>query len=297
MEDYDYGEEPVNPQKSIRGYQIIIIVLAIILAALSFIYYNQMSQQRQEFTAERDTLTNRFAALMGEYQNVRTENDTIAYHLGIEREKADSLMQSLVNERRLSVSKIRQYEKELGTLRTVMRNYVHQIDSLNTLNKTLIQENVGIRQQIATERVRADMAEEKASELTTKIRQGALVRARDIGLKALSNNDREVSRAARAARLRADFVLSANDLANPGERAVYVRIIGPDGYLMANAANAVFSFEGEGRSYSAMREIDYQNNDIGVSLYYNGTGITGGTYKVEVYMDGYLCGSSEVLLR
>ncbi len=46
-----------------------------------------------------------------------------------------------------------------------------------------------------------------------------------------------------------------------------------------------------------MREIDYQNKDLEVGLYYNGAGITGGTYRVEVYMDGYQIGSAEAYLK
>ena len=94
-----------------------------------------------------------------------------------------------------------------------------------------------------------------------------------------------------------DFVLSSNELATPGERNVYARIIGPDGYILANAANAVFEYEGDMISYSATRQIDYQNQDLGVSLYYNGGGITAGKYVVSIYMDGYLIGSTETLLR
>lgn len=56
--------------------------------------------------------------------------------MGIERQRADSLMQRLKQERSWSLAKIKQYEKEVGTLRTIMRGYLHQIDSLNTLNKS-----------------------------------------------------------------------------------------------------------------------------------------------------------------
>jgi hypothetical protein len=300
MADYnydDYGHEDEQPRKATKGYQIIIIVLAVILAGLSFIYFRQMRSLKEEYAIERDTLTNQITKLMGEYENIKTENDTIAYHLDMERDKVDSLMQSLTKEKTLNRQKIRQYEKELGTLRSVMRTYVHQIDSLNTLNKNLIAENVEYRKQVTTQRQRAEIAEEKADELSVKVRKGAVVRARDITLKALSKNDREVSRASRAVRLRVDLTLAANELAAPGERTLFVRIVGPDGYVMANADNAAFDFEGETKVFSARRDIDYQNQDLGVSLYYNGSGITGGKYAIEVYMDGYLIGSTELQLR
>ncbi|MCD8072399.1 MAG: hypothetical protein LUE10_04355 [Alistipes sp.] len=301
MDNYDYGNDPdygaTSPNKSIKGYQIIIVVLAVILGVLSFLYYNQMNTLKKEYAIERDTLTNRLSNLMLEYRDLRTENDTISHYLDVERERADSLMESLTRERNLSRAKIRQYEKELGTLRTVMQGYVQQIDSLNTVNKRLIAENVDYRQQVTSQRLRADMAEEMADELSAKIRRGAVIRVRGISLVALSGNDREVSRANRAARLRVDVTLTGNELSEPGGRAIYVRITGPDGYVMANSTGAMFEFEGEYRTYSAMREVDYQNEDLPVSIFYNGTGITSGVYSVEVYIDGYLSGSSEVVLR
>ena len=48
----------------------------------------------------------------------------------------------------------------------------------------------------------------------------------------------------------------------PGNKAVYVRITAPDGYVLTTEAMPTFEFEGERLSYSAMREVDYQNQDL-----------------------------------
>ena len=290
-------EEQQSVNKSIKGYKVIIIILAIILAALSYLYFQQVNQLKTEYQVERDTLNNRIENLMDDYDNIIAINDTITQSLAVERGKADSLMLRLNRERNLNRQKVREYEKELGTLREVMRGFVKQIDSLNRLNTSLISENVEIRRQASEERLRADMAEEKADELGTKIRRGAVIRARDINLLPVSSSDKVTTRASAAARLRVDFVLSANELSRPGERYVYVRITGPDGYIMSVDAGNVFSFEGDKITYSAARQVDYQNQDLSVSLYYNGSGITSGKYKVDIYMDGYRIGSGEVILR
>ena len=214
-----------------------------------------------------------------------------------ERQKADSLLQTLQKERRLSYAKIREYEKKMTYMREVMTGYIRQIDSLNTINKKLVSENSSIRKKILDYRLRAESAEEKSQELSTKVRQGSVIRARDIRLVALSKSDREVSRANRAERLRVDLVLVGNELSTPGERNVYTQIIGPDGYPLVNGSNALFDFEGSSITYSAMRSVDYQNNDLNVSLFYNGPGITSGKYQVKIYTDGHMIGSSEISLR
>ena len=97
---------------------------------------------------------------------------------------------------------------------------------------------------------------------------------------------------------RQEFTLAGNDLAEPGERTVYVRITSPDGYVQSNASAATFEFEGERLTYTASRDVDYQNEDLAVGVYYNdGAGFTAGTYRVEVYADGRLAGQSDIVLR
>ncbi|MFI3331049.1 MAG: hypothetical protein R3Y38_04525 [Rikenellaceae bacterium] len=291
------NKQPSSSTKAVKGYKMVVIFMTILLALVSFMYLRQVNQIKAEFAIERDTLTNRMSALMHDFQDLETENTDISLKLDVQRHRADSIMQQLSKERSLSRSKIRQYEKELGTLRSVMRGFVAQIDSLNTLNLQLIEQNITYRKQVTTESLRADKAEEKAGELSVKIRQGAVIKARNIAIMPLSTNDKEVTRASRAARLRVDFVLSANELTAPGERMVYAQITGPDGYIMAKDAADVFDFEGDKLTFSAAREVDYQNQDLPVGLYYNGAGIVGGKYRVDIYIDGYKIGTSELVLK
>lgn len=161
----------------------------------------------------------------------------------------------------------------------------------------LINENVTYRKEISSAKLRAEMAEEKAAELDNKVRVGAVIRARDIRLSALNANSKPVSRIKNAARLRVDFVLTANELATPGAKTVYVRITSPDGYVLTTEAMPTFDFEGERLSYSAMREVDYQNQDLEVGIYYNSTGFAAGAYTVQLFCDGRLIGTSQIAMR
>ncbi|MFI3265563.1 MAG: hypothetical protein R3Y15_00235 [Rikenellaceae bacterium] len=295
--DDDYNDDYDGSGRNVKILKILVAVLAIVLVAITVVYFSQVKQIRSEFAIERDTLTNQINNLLIDYDNLTTENDSISRNLLTEREKADSLLTQLKNERSLSYSKMQRYEKELGTLRTVMRNYVHQIDSLNQLNQKLSQENVTIRKQVSTERLRADKAEELTQELNNKLKIGSVVRARDIELVALTSRDKEVDRASRAARLRADFVLSSNDLTEPGAREVYVRITAPDGFVLANSSGAMLDFEGSMITYTANREVDYQNKDLSVSIFYTGAEFSAGKYKINIYMDGRMIGENEFALK
>jgi uncharacterized coiled-coil DUF342 family protein len=257
----------------------------------------QLRDSRAILTEQRDTLVSRLSTMMTDFEGLQTENDTINVQLTAERQRADSLMDRMKQERTWSANKIRDYQKELGTLRLAMQGYVRQIDSLNTLVQHVSQENVAIRREINTERLRADMAEERASELDVKVRRGAMILARNIRLTATNQRGNEVSRAGRAAGLQTGLVLTANELASPGEREVFVRILDRNGYVLANSANATIEIDGERLSYSASRVVEYDNKDLDVTIYYSGGNIVEGKYTVLVYMDGAQIGSTEVSLK
>lgn len=296
-EGYDYErEENEAVKKSLKGYRVVIILLAIILAGLSVLYFNLNRQQQLDYEllqADRDTIQNNLTSLIKEYDNLKYQNDTIAAQLA----KANEMVEQLKRERRFNYNKMREYQKEVGTLRAVMKSYLRQIDSLNTINKKVSAENVSLRKEISTANLRADVAEERASELQNRVAQGSVLRARDIVLVALNSNDKIISRVKNAYALRADFTVSANELAKTGNRDIYLCLTSPDGYLLSTDSMPTFTYQGAKKGYSASREVDYQNEDVDVSIYYIGGGFIPGTYKVELYMDGNLIGSSEVALK
>lgn len=296
-EGYDYErEENEAVKKSLRGYRVIIIILAIILAGLSVLYFNLNRQQQMDYEllkADRDTIQNNLTSLINEYDSLKYQNDTIAAQLV----KANEMVEQLKRERRWNYNKIRAYQKEVGTLRSVMKNYLRQIDSLNTINKKVSAENVTLRKEISTANLRADVAEERASELQNKVQQGSVLRARDITLVALNSNDKIISRIKNATTLRVDFTVGANELAATGNRPIYLCVVSPDGYLLSTDAMPTFEYQGRKKGYSASREVDYQNEDVDVSIYYKGSGFIPGTYKIELYMSGNLIGSSEIAMR
>ena len=280
-DDYDQSEADAAVKKSIRGYRVVIVLLAVILAGISALYFNINRQQQRDYEllrVDRDSIQSDLSHLITEYDSLKFTNDTIAAKLV----EANEMMEQLKRERRWNYAKIKEYEKEVGTLRSVMRNYLKQIDSLNNLNKKLVAENVTYRKEISTARLRADVAEEKASELENRVRQGAVLRARDITMVALNARDNVVSRIKNAVTLRVDFAISSNELAAPGNRKVYMCIKSPDGYLLTSESMPTFEYQGMNVGYSAVREVDYQNEDVDVSIYYRGSGFTEGQYTIEI---------------
>ncbi len=300
-DNYDYGyepQQPLNENNRSKGLTIILAVLLVVIAGLAVWLIMQgsslaQSEEELQYAKEQQTLlTQDFQRLTNDLDSLSGSNEELQFSVMQQRFVADSLMTRLRSERNISANKIRAYERELNTLRSTMKAFVHQIDSLNQINRKLTGENLTYRKEISNLRVAAEAATETASELNAKIKRGAVIRAREITLRALNKRDKEVTRARTAQKLVTSFVLGANELATPGVRTVYVRLISPDGFDLVQSENSLFEYDGSMTPYAAARgDIEYNGEDLAVSVFYesdSNTKLTEGQYTVYVYMDGHL---------
>ena len=134
---------------SLKKIMYALIAVAVLLAgALAYIWY-QKSSLVKDLTLEKEELTAQMIDLQNDYASLSSDYDTINSQLDSSHEEVSQLIERIKKTEATNRSKIRQYEKELGTLRSIMRNYIVQIDSLNTLNKKLTADAAAARREAA----------------------------------------------------------------------------------------------------------------------------------------------------
>lgn len=298
----DLEVEIERNERSIKGLKTMLLIAAILLLpaayfSISYIVkyrsikedYAIVESARQLFEEQNALLQKDAESLVHELEELKDRNDTMM----IKYQEAVTMLEQLQKERTYNYNQLAKYKKEVETLRGVMKGYLRQIDSLNTINSNLQAENVAYKKEITTAQLRADVAEERADELGTKVRIGSVIRTSAVRIVALNDNSKEVRRIKQAARLRVDFELTANELAEPGEKSIYICITAPDGYVLSSEDMILFMYEGEEMMASAVRKVDYENQSVPVSIYYDGTHFEKGTYRVDIYIDGRHSGSQE----
>lgn len=284
-------------KKSFSGYKIGVIILAVAIVVVSVLFFMRTKNLKQESTqlsAEREAIRTELTATMNDLNAIKTDNVQLSDSLNMQRHRADSLLARLDSERKMNSQTIAQYKKELGTLRTIMQRYVQQIDELNKANAKLTEENLEYRSQIVRTQERAEKAEERAREQGAIIRTAEILKASNIYLAPIRNNDREIARMKRAQKLRIDFTLNANNLAKAGQKTIYARIIDPSGYPLSASQENIFEFNGKMIPYTASRVIDYANKDLNVSIYYPVEGLEAGVYTVEIFVENDFAGAREI---
>lgn len=287
--------------KAVAFLAALIVVLGFVLLVLGWLYYAEKQDSKEiqhQLNAEKDSIALNLQEIMFEYQVLETDNATIKAKLEEEQERAEKLYQELRQVRSVSYAKIKEYQRELGTLRAIMRDMVKEIDSLNTLNQQLIAENIKVRQEFTMQQRTVQTLEQRTEELSTTVAKGSVVRARDINPTTINRRGREVSRARNVEKIQTCFILSENTIAKPGRRDVFIRILGPDGFILAKSNTDLFEFEGERIVFSAKREVDYQNDDIEMCIFYDNNGeLIAGKYTVTLFMDGYMIGSADFTMK
>ena len=123
--------------KSLKTVMYVLAGVAVLLAVALIFIWSQKSSLIRELEVEKQDLTAQMENLQNDYASLSSDYDSINSQLDTSRAEVANLLERIKKTDATNRAKMRQYEKELGTLRSIMRNYIVQIDSLNTLNHKL----------------------------------------------------------------------------------------------------------------------------------------------------------------
>ena len=265
-----------------KNFKTIIYVLggvAILLVGVLIYVWVDRNNLINDLTVDKETLTVEMQQLQEDYSNLSTTNDTLSSELAKEKEKVAQLIERVKKTEANNKYQLRKYEKELGTLRSIMRGYIKQIDSLNTLNNNLRKETAEARKEAKESRKRYDNLKSTTEDLSKQVEKGSVIKGRGVTLKTCLN-------------------LVENSIAKSGLMEVYIRIKGPDGILLTSGSQNIFKFNGEELIYSASREVDYQGEEVEVCVYFTpAEKLAKGVYTVDAYTTQGKLGSADLLLK
>ena len=134
--------------------------------------------------------------------------------------------------------------------------------------------------------------------LSGQVAAGSVVKARGLHLEAYHGSDRVTDRSSRVTYFVATLSLVANEIAEHGPIRVYVRVKDPNGIILLNSSSTDFTSGGETMTASASREVDYEGQDVEMSIYIKDMSELGkGIYTAEAYTEKSFLGRCELMLR
>jgi len=288
----------VNALYGVLGLLLVLLAVAVYMLLDTRKNLNlvsdDLSEKTEFFRMEKDSLERELRNIYYRYDTLETNSLELQAEMKLQQDKIDKLI-SLQAE---DAYKIRMYRKEMETLRSVLRSYIVQIDSLNMQNQELLAQNKQLRNtelRLTTEKEQLQQDKiqlEEIKDLATTLQ------ASQINLVLLNKRDKESSRVRTADKVRIDFVLRANKVTPAGEKRIYLRIIRPDQVTLGSPDLEMVSFNGEQLPASASRVVNYENEDLPVSIFWTNDGeIVPGEHTVELYSEGKQIGQASFVLK
>jgi nitrogen fixation-related uncharacterized protein len=315
---------PEIPKKSNGAFIAIILLLLLALGTMAYLWSSKNSQlndcanETAMLKADMDgmnqmmegyvgnmsnDLRKDFQSMLETYDALIEKDKSKADSLNLQKDKIQGLMNELSRNKKMSASQLFQLRKENETLRGIMKSYVMQIDSLNTLNLKLETNLQSTKTELNNTTSERDQYKQDAAASAEQVKKGSKLQAfgfASAGLRMkLNNTTEETNKARNTVQIRSSFTISENPITAKGKKSVYMQIIDPTGKTLQSKSSNVVQTDGGTIAYSDKKDIDYNNERIDLSIYYDlgGTDAAKGNYKVKIYVDGQLAGTDSFTLK
>ena len=219
----------------------------------------------------KDSIATELSKMVVSYDSLHTQNDTLKQTISFAQTKVKELLTEVEQVKNASYQQITKYQKEVTTLRNIMRDYIIQIDSLNQKNSRLMSENMSVKQQVTEVKTANQQLQEEKKKLEQTVTLAAQLEANELKAVGITAKGKEQVKASKIEKIKIDFVLGKNLTAKRGAKNIYVRIQRPDQILLMKSDKDMFKFEDMKIPFSVMREVEYEGNDIPVSIYWDNT--------------------------
>lgn len=248
----------------------------------------QLDNQQLQLSNEFDMINSEFQQYENQAQTLA--NDTILAKYTAAKAKVEQLMNELNNEKVKSAKRIKELQGQISTLKGLLRHYIAQVDSLGRENAGLKAENSEIRARNEQLSSRVQEETSKNRNLSERMTLAEKLNVTGVALTPLKKNGKTEKNVTKAKQLRVTFTIPQNNSTPVGEKAIYLRLVSPEGQLLGNGG--AFPFEGKNIPSTARKTIEYAGEEIaGITIYWDvTTTLTPGDYTVELFTEGYrLC--------
>jgi len=289
-----------KPIIHVVGYSVLILIILALLIDRG-VQKSKMNELQLEFNktaSDKAEASNQLQQMLTTYQNLKTNNDNINGQLAAEQAKIKRLIAELQNVKYSSKKEIEEYKAEIENMRGIMRHYIGQIDSLNTLNQDLIAENKQVKNDMRSTRNENKTLQDQNQNLSGKVEKASMLKGTKFDMRGLTARDGETNRVKKVDKIKVCFTLQENEFAKAGPRTIYLRIVRPDGFVVTESANDLFKYQGKEIAFSGRKEIDYESKTQDICVYAKfPANDKDGEYTAVVYLDSYQIGETKISFK
>ena len=298
-------EQPIRKDSN-KIYFLVAVILAL-LGTNTYLFFKDKKANDRIVTVsdEKTRMQTEIDKIEAELDNATSNNLKLSEEMlkeqEIAREKIDELRNAL-KQGQLTQGQLAKAQEEIKQLRYFVSKYSTEIDELKKQNQDLTSERNELLSAVDSVSTKANELEKQNEELNTKVQAAAAIKSGNISISAFNirNNGKEsvVTRSSTTDKLRINFSLVNNPLAEKGIHTIFLRVIDPSGNLVISNNGGVFNSDDEELQYSYKTAIEFANDGRSYTIdWSDGKTYQKGVYTIILYADGYSMGKGSVSLR
>jgi predicted nuclease with TOPRIM domain len=297
-------EEKEKSQNN-KVFLILAVILLLLSGILGWQLYEQKSANDQlvaekaQLIEDKTALNSELDELLDKYKSLEDENGQLSEEMEAQRQELLQLKAD-VEKYKGDASKLSWYKSQLAQYKDKYDVLEARYDSLQDVAVALQGEVGTLKTEVTQQQsLNRDLTDENMG-LANKVALGSVLTAYKITIEGVrGKNEKPQTRGKRVEKLRTCFILSENSIARGGQKDIYFRIVGPDGKVLSQGRGDEFELEGTMMTYSMVKQINYENRQMDICMYYNAPteGFIDGKYTVEIYADKALIGSSSLTFK
>ncbi|WP_345949448.1 MULTISPECIES: hypothetical protein [unclassified Mucilaginibacter] len=303
--------ENKSEQTSKKNSNVIYFLIVVVVALLGTDVYLYLQKKKDvarvvtQSDDEKHRLQTELDSLEAQIEEVNTGKAKLSAEL---QARNDSLQAKIVVLRRalakgqLSVAELRTAQEDIKQLRYFVTKYTADIEELKQQNASLATERDTLKSQVATVSQKATTLEQQNQELSTKVKVASALKLGGAQVTAYkvkgSGKEVDVNRAGPAKKIKVNFNIAGNPVAEKGLHDIFMRVIDPAGNLIVMTDSGVFTADGQELQFTYKTAIDFKDDGTTYTLdWVNPEKFVKGTYTVFLYSDGYTMGKTEFYLK
>lgn len=294
--------------KAVTTAIIAVAIIALAVVGVQMIrLYKQNKQQEEDLKAATEMINlekrqaqedlQSMAAEVNEYSKMNIGNDSLVAQLAEQKQKIQLLIEELKTVKATDAKRISDLKNELSVVRTVLYDYIRQVDSLNRINKNLRTENNQMKLKVEETTAKNTQLTKDKQALTATVTRAAMIDVDITSIQTLNKRGKVTSKIGKIQNIAINMHIAKNVTTAVGYKTIYVRILSPSHECLVKEKRNTFKYEGAHIAYSVKKDIEYKGEAQSQTVYYPVTEtLIGGTYKVDVFIDGAALASKTFVL-
>ncbi|MFZ4862466.1 hypothetical protein ACL9RF_09800 [Sphingobacterium sp. Mn56C] len=287
-------------------YFFVIAIAALLLTNVYFyIKFKSSGEKLYTVALQKENLQIEIDRIEAELDNIKQNKTEVMPAAWVEDEaaarKAISDLRTDLDRSNISDKSLQEARDKVQGLKSNVFSLKNELNELRLQNEILSRENSKLNTSVQEKDSQLKVLKESNTALTEKVDVASSIKVSSIFVNGVDRNRKGEleleTKAKRIQDLQIRFTIADNPLAKEGSKDVFIRIINPQGNLIAESAN-VFYVHGDKLQFTKKETINFTNKGEEYQfLWRDKDKFQKGAYTVLLYADDAIMGRSSIILK